>query len=1336
MAKYLTYFAHDFLDRVLAIHSMAMLLPNLPLLLVCVLWPLCGATEYYVRPTEPTNTSCPGRPCFTLAQYIADSEHYFKSNNNTVFRLLNGIHNISTPLIVTDAHNVTIEGYGMGEDFPHVVFIPSCYCMCKVSFCGACNQCSAIQFYNVSMATLNGVVIIGKQYNQTSSMNGISSDRNTKVALQNINVEIEQVIPCTLNQSLFGLILSQTNKADILNVTTTCGRVLLYNTSSVFIQNISIDLSEIYTYLTTNTIINNVTVTNSQTYGITSRYSTNMRIQRARISNIRSHCIRLEYANNTSVVNANIAHSLDNDGIVIEKSVHTHLSNIHFLPHFRKAISISNSHNTSIENISIDYSAFYGIDLHNSNNTSFRNITTASSVLCGFAINTSLTNFHVLRADLGVDILFSANTTVVNSTFSINTTTNGALSFVFSKDSLLDNVSLTASISVVNCTQITFKHINLRNITNQHGILVYKSLNVFFNGIIFTELGNSIKHSTDKAAVVVLYKSSGVEFSQCQFSRNTISALKVMASKFTVMDTLTFINNTAVQGAAMFLQQESVMKLLENSSVRFIGNHATFVGGAIYVDTNTFYKYTREGRFVPKSKCIFETDVKVTEEMFVFENNSADSGGDVVYGGHMGLATTADHSSCLLSLKNQINMTMSAISSQPSRVCICDDSMGWPNCTTVFYTVPRQVYPGETIYLYAVVVGQGFGTGTGSVYAQFLNTNDNGSRQDTTLEKWQYTQGVSQIHCNQLNYSILTAPTSDDIVLVLSAVRMNEVTNIVSNREVNEAVKKYNKFENGLITTFPQELLYFPLYINISVLPCPAGFTLSQFPYKCECNQQLRSLNQVRCYIQNQAFQLSGSVWIGVDGKGGVMVSKYCQFCEDRKVNITLDKVDVQCNWNHSGRLCGGCKPGLSLALGSNQCLSCSNSFLFLLLPMALAGIVLVFSIKILDITVSHGFLNGLVLYFNIVHSSRPVFVPQSNTNPLAIWMAWANLDLGIETCFIDGLNAYWKTWLQFVFPLYIWCISGVIIVCAKYSTRMSRLMGNNPVSVLATLFLLSYTKLLRTAILILSYSIVIYRNGTKAVWTLDGNVDYLGPQHLPLFIVALAVLLFLCLPYTLVLLFGQWLYKCSNRHISHMMFRVKPIMDAYYGPLKDKHRYWIGLLLLSRAIIHTIQAVVPNKNPDTVVVAISILAVVLLQITSYVLGLYSNKYASAFEVTILSNLALCSLVKLYTVKTEVQSNTAMAIDNLFIAAAITQLGGLVLFQLFYTIKRVLPHKLMTLFLEKLTKWRQAAVDHEEDWEVYEKASLLRHRIDSEESEDADSYRVSINTANVPTYGI
>ena len=76
--------------------------------------------------------------------------------------------------------------------------------------------------------------------------------------------------------------------------------------------------------------------------------------------------------------------------------------------------------------------------------------------------------------------------------------------------------------------------------------------------------------------------------------------------------------------------------------------------------------------------------------------------------------------------------------------------------------------------------------------------------------------------------------------------------------------------------------------------------------------------------------------------------------------------------------------------------------------------------------------------------------------------MCWTYL--GIETCFYNGLDAYVKTWLQFVFTLYIWFLVITIIVLSNYYTLAARLSGN-AVQVLATLFLLSYAKLLRIII-------------------------------------------------------------------------------------------------------------------------------------------------------------------------------------------------------------------------------------------------------------------------------
>ena len=45
------------------------------------------------------------------------------------------------------------------------------------------------------------------------------------------------------------------------------------------------------------------------------------------------------------------------------------------------------------------------------------------------------------------------------------------------------------------------------------------------------------------------------------------------------------------------------------------------------------------------------------------------------------------------------------------------------------------------------------------------------------------------------------------------------------------------------------------------------------------------------------------------------------------------------------------------------------------------------------------------------------------------IFVAWLNLDIGIDVCFIDGLDAYIKTWLQLAFPAYIISLIVMVII-------------------------------------------------------------------------------------------------------------------------------------------------------------------------------------------------------------------------------------------------------------------------------------------------------------------
>ena len=166
---------------------------------------------------------------------------------------------------------------------------------------------------------------------------------------------------------------------------------------------------------------------------------------------------------------------------------------------------------------------------------------------------------------------------------------------------------------------------------------------------------------------------------------------------------------------------------------------------------------------------------------------------------------------------------------------------------------------------------------------------------------------------------------------------------------------------------------------------------------------------------------------------------------------------------------------------------------------------------------------------------------------------------------FLQWLDAYSETWLQFVFPVYIWVLVGFMVLVSHYSDKFAKLLGNNPVSVLATLILLSYAKILRTLITALYVTYLQYPTYNRMVWLYDANVDYFSGKHVPLFLVAVFSLLFLFLPYTLLLLCGQWLQAVSHLKLFSWVnnAKTKPFMDAYHAPYKAKHRYWPGLLLV-----------------------------------------------------------------------------------------------------------------------------------------------------------------------------
>ena len=127
------------------------------------------------------------------------------------------------------------------------------------------------------------------------------------------------------------------------------------------------------------------------------------------------------------------------------------------------------------------------------------------------------------------------------------------------------------------------------------------------------------------------------------------------------------------------------------------------------------------------------------------------------------------------------------------------------------------------------------------------------------------------------------------------------------------------------------------------------------------------------------------------------------------------------------------------------------------------------------------------------------------------------------------------KTWIQFVFPGYVWFLVILIIILSQYSSKMVRLVGRQAIPVLATMILLSYTKVIRNVFQVLHYTNIQCRgedNVTLLGWYIDANVQYLRGCHLPLFVFSLAVLILLIVPYTFYLLTIPYIFSLY-RHVS-----------------------------------------------------------------------------------------------------------------------------------------------------------------------------------------------------------
>ena len=651
------------------------------------------------------------------------------------------------------------------------------------------------------------------------------------------------------------------------------------------------------------------------------------------------------------------------------------------------------------------------------------------------------------------------------------------------------------------------------------GAMLLKDVNsTFFGSITFNnntaDTGGALHILCTNISFNMNQSESNSSSSIIAFQRNSANynggAIESYRSSLTFTMSVFFEANTAHDyGGAMSLSDASKLILVPRLNISFTNNLAYDSGGALYIDNFQ----CSLGSLVPL-ECFLsiQSSDPTTENILLhFENNSAGSTGSTLYGGQLNKCrlyyrtnnTTdkcgnrpfynySDDALKLFMNMSRIilhNKTESAtnISSQAEQIKFCQGgNITMDNYRTI------SLRPGEYFNVEVVALGQ------------------TGFPVPTTI--------VSKNRYDTDQYSLLL-PSSQPI------------TSACCNLSFQ---LDYGNTTYGSLQLYPlsscRSLIY-GLTLGIDIKPCPFGFELSK-NQQCSCDKRLLKFTQ-KCSIDTSTESIErkkNNFWISQIHRDILLIHESrcpLDYCKDIPEYISLSDPSAQCDFNRFGVVCGRCRKNFSLALGSLHCIPCNNKYTALILFFMMAGVALIAVIFLFRLTVSVGTLNGLFFYANIIQANHQAYFPRATITFFTVFISWLNLDLGVETCFYDGMDIYTYSWFQFLFPFYVWFLVGCIILASRYSQSVAKRLGQNPVAVLATLLLMSYSKILGAVIVPLNWTYLTYytaSNETKSVvWTYDASISYFGePKHTALGLFAILCIVIFVLPYISLLFFGH----------------------------------------------------------------------------------------------------------------------------------------------------------------------------------------------------------------------
>ena len=612
-----------------------------------------------------------------------------------------------------------------------------------------------------------------------------------------------------------------------------------------------------------------------------------------------------------------------------------------------------------------------------------------------------------------------------------------------------------------------------------------------------------------------------------------ISQVVLLFCNFTL-----FESNIAQSGGAIYLDQNSLITIANESLVQFVNNSAILHGGAIYsdltlcIDNGTLFSYL--------------SNVSSIE----FINNVAGFTGNSIYFNipkscNVERDYTKNNSVAYIPYKFKYNQSDSIfgspIAASPYRISLCsphDCSNVNENCL-----IADKRMLGYSVYFNAIL-------------CDYFNNN---------AETVQFQ--IKCINCDN-KYRILNSE------LLINSWSPNKVT-ILSKNAQNDVVNDTN-ITLEIVSVLSGNYEAISATLSLTLSSCYNGFLFNADLQKCECYNNDNN-DTVQCQEDKAVIKLG--YWHGIISQTQITLLcpiNYCDFnyrVKTRRNYYVLPKaIDDQCSLHRTGVVCSDCKPGYTLAYDSFDCVDvnqCSPGMTVLVIGLTfLYWIIVVIALFVLtyyfSTQVSSGYFNGVIYFYSIVDIllASKLYITDGLFYTVTILSSFAKLTpqfLG-KLCLAKGLDAIDQQFIHYSHTLCVLFILIGIVITAKCFNKVAFYVNRHVTRVTFLFLMLSYTSVTSTSLQLLR-GIKYYDNNGVFVY-LSPHFKYYTQRHAVYATVALLCGLSIIIGLPLLLLLEPFLRKIP------IFNYFRTLLDQFQGSYKDKYQWYAANYLLCRLVI------------------------------------------------------------------------------------------------------------------------------------------------------------------------